>query len=53
MAFMKLSWEEALNYVQKRRKMAQPNPGFMKLLESLNRQDQFISFAKELGGHVE
>ena len=33
--------------------MARPNPGFMKVLENLHRQDQFISFAKELGSHVE
>ena len=49
MAFMKLPSEQALEYVQERRNMAQPNPGFMKLLSSLNSEDNFISFGKEMG----
>ena len=53
MASMKLSWEKALEYVQERRKMAQPNPGFLKRLARLNTEDKFISFCKELAGHHE
>ena len=48
MAFMKLPSEKALEYVQEKRKMAQPNPGFIKLLASLNSEDKFISFSKEV-----
>lgn len=49
MAFMKLSLEKALEFVQEGRKMAQPNPGFMKLLAGLNNDDKFISFSENLG----
>ena len=53
MAFMKLSWEKALEFVQERRKMAQPNPGFLKFLARLDSEDKFRSFSKELGSHDE
>ena len=53
MASMKLSWEKALELVQERRKMAQPNPGFIKLLARLYSEDKFINFSKELGSHDE
>jgi hypothetical protein len=53
MAFMKLSWEKALELEQERRKMAQPNPGFIKLLARLDGEDKFINFSKELGSHDE
>ena len=53
MASMKLSCVKALEYVQERRKMAQPNPGFLKRLAHLNSEDKFISFCKELTGHHE
>ncbi|XP_028396260.1 dual specificity protein phosphatase 1B-like [Dendronephthya gigantea] len=48
MAFMNLSLEKALEFVQEGRKMAQPNPGFMKLLAGLNNDEKFISFSQNL-----
>ena len=53
MASMKLSSEKALEYVQERRKMAQPNPGFLKRLARLNSEDKFKRFCEELTGHDE
>ena len=50
---MKLPWEKALEYVQEKRKMAQPNPGFLKFLARLHSDDKFISFSKELASNAE
>lgn len=51
MAFMNLPWDKALRYVKERRKMAQPNPGFLKLLARLNSDENFFSFSKELSSN--
>ena len=41
---------EALATVQQRRRMAQPNPGFMKQLYALEKDGFFAQLAEEIAG---
>ena len=48
MAYMKLPHDKALQFVQEKRKMAQPNPGFINILSSLKEEKEFVDFQKTI-----
>ena len=50
MAFLSLPHDQALEFVQEKRKMAQPNPGFLTLLSNLNNAKEFVDFQRMIKG---
>ena len=53
MAHLKLTCDKALDLVQDKRKMAQPNPGFMRFLSTLNDRAEFVEFRTTISNSQE